>query len=165
MNEFTLNWNKQLDYYQAFNTILKSNAIHLVDIRTATPDEDSKQSTDFVISISGGGRVAARVRKTAYRDLTIRTQSFNGGKTEIHKLREGWGRFYLYCWVNEWKSPIIEYILVDIDVLRKSGLLNNAPATKMNTDNRTGFTYYGINTLNLYGALIRHWKQPSELSP
>lgn len=57
-----------------------------------------------------------------YRDLTIRSISRNGGKTELQKLREGFGDWYIYCWTNE-KQQINEWMLINLNCVRESGLL------------------------------------------
>jgi hypothetical protein len=133
--------------------ILRQNAMKIVKIEAATPDEDMKQSTDLKVNIKGGD-VAARVRRPyrTFRDLTIRAYK-NGNKTEIDKLREGYADWYLYAWENEF-GTLSEWILVDINKMRSSGLLFEQRTVRMNGDGRTGFVTYSIEELVRCGALV-----------
>lgn len=89
-SEFDANWNWQSSFIEDVKTILKSQAMHIIDIQVATPEEDMKQATDLKIKITAGD-VAVRIRRNIpWRELTIRAKSGNS-KTEIHKLREGYG--------------------------------------------------------------------------
>jgi len=153
MKEFEKNWKFSESWMDEIKRILKSQAMHIVDIEVATPDEDMKQSTDLKIKITSG-TVAVRIRRAFYnfRDLTIRSKNGNA-KTEIHKLREGFARWYLYLWTNENKE-ICDWILVDVDAMRLCGLLADERPTKMNKDGYTGFVSYSINELDTAGALV-----------
>lgn len=107
--------------------ILRRHAADVVKFSIATNEQDTKQATDFVVETTIG-RIAVRVRQykstsTKYRDLTIRTRAKYGSKTEIDKLREGWGDLYLYCWQGT-DDKIAEYMLVDISAMRKAGMLD-----------------------------------------
>lgn len=133
-------------------SILRNNAMHIIDIEIAMPEEDMKQSTDLKIKITSGD-VAVRVRRRAagFRDLTIRAFS-NGNETEIHKLRAGFARWYVYAWEGD--GSLVDWILVDLNMMRRAGLLSeNRPITK-NKDGRTGFVSYSISELKMAGALV-----------
>lgn len=133
--------------------ILKQNAMHIIKIEIATPDEDMKRSTDLKATVTGGS-VAVRTRRPyrTFRDLTIRAHK-NGNKTEIHKLREGYGDWYLYAWENEF-GILSEWILVDINKMRSSGLLYESRPIQPNKDGVTGFISYSIEELKRCGALV-----------
>lgn len=119
---FRDNWTFQLGYYPAVEAILKKNAQYFVNVSIATPDQDMKQATDFVVVIDGG-EIAVRIRrdKCKWRDLTIRSTN-RGYKTEIHKIRDGWARYYLYCW-TQGGNDISEWMLVDLNKVRELQLL------------------------------------------
>lgn len=119
---FVENWTFQLGYYAAVESILKSNAQYFINVSVANHEQDMKQATDFVVVIDGG-EIAVRIRRSKYsfRDLTIRS-TCRGYKTEIHKIREGWARYYLYCWTNS-SGEISEWIFVDLNKVRDLGLL------------------------------------------
>lgn len=145
MNDFENNWSFQQRYQSQIEIILRRNASHLIDIRVASADDDLQHATDMTLHIIGGS-VACRVRRPyPYRDLTIRAYN-RGRKTELQKLREGNARWYLYLW--EKTSGIIgDWILVDLDALRASDLLNNDRPIIMNRDGETGFVAYTIQEL------------------
>jgi len=115
--------------------ILKSQAMHLISITKASREDDVHKATDMVVKIEGG-EVAVRLRRPYYnfRDLTIRAVR-KGYQTELAKIQKGFARWYLYGWIGD---EIDEWILVDLDKLRASGLLENR-APKMNQDGQTGF--------------------------
>lgn len=133
--------------------ILKANSMHMLTVNIATPDADMKRSTDLVITIEGGD-VAVRVRRSSYlsryRELTIRAWRSSGVKTELQKIIEGFGRWYLYLWAGN--DGITDWILVDLNRLRDSTLLNR-PYIK-NKDNATGFIAIKDNELKEAGCLI-----------
>lgn len=133
------NWNFQLDYYKEVERLLKQNAYHFINVSVADADRDKKQATDFVINIEGGD-IAVRIRRSFqhYRDLTIRSRS-RGYKTEIHKILEGWARYYLYCWTDS-TNNISEWMLIDLNKVRENNLLNNRQE-KINKDGVTGFVF------------------------
>ena len=134
---FRDNWEFQEGYYPQVERILKDNALHFINISVADKYKDMTQATDFVVKIDGGD-VAVRIRRAdcKYRDLTIRSYN-KGRKTEIDKLRDGFGKYYLYCWENE-KKELSEWMLIDLDKVRESGLLDSKK-TKMNKGYNTGF--------------------------
>lgn len=111
--------------------LLKKHAAHIIRIDTATEEQDTQQATDLVLRVDSG-TIAVRVRdldtfkNKAWRDLTIRTQVRSGGRTEIHKLRDGWGDWYFYAWAEgatRGEKRIKEYMLLDIHKIRAKGLL------------------------------------------
>lgn len=114
--------------------ILRRHAADVVQFNIATNEQDTKQATDFVVETTIG-RIAVRVRRYSstgekYRDLTIRIRATYGGKTEIDKLRDGWGDLYLYCWQDA-AGNLTEYMLVDIHKMRAAGLLGEAYMTHL----------------------------------
>jgi hypothetical protein len=97
-----------------------------------------KKATDMILKTSGGD-VALRIRRgsyTKYRDLTIRSFRSSGQKTELEKLRDGFAHFYLYLWTDG--ASIVDWILVDLDKARKTGLLYKQ---RHHFDNKDG-TYF-----------------------
>lgn len=141
--------------------ILRRNAFHVLRIETATEEQDMKQATDFTFRAKVG-TVAARVRRhqstgKKYRDLTIRSETLFGGRTEIDKLREGFGDYYLYAWQNE-TVQIGEYMIVDLNKVRESGLLYTPylQGPIPNTDGATAFVWIPLQTLLDNGCVVCH---------
>lgn len=110
------------NYLDQVANILRRNAAHLMDVQIAPDDVDRETATDMVLRLSGGD-VAVRLRRAdcRYRDLTIRSHRETGYRTELSKIEEGFGDWYLYGWLNK-QDKVAEWILVDLDRLRKRKL-------------------------------------------
>ncbi|HYT43386.1 MAG TPA: hypothetical protein VEP90_13695, partial [Methylomirabilota bacterium] len=116
-------WQDQ--YTQQIMSTLKPLTPHCVELSIAPVEEDNKHATDYVVTM-GRGSIAVRLRRPFYdqRDLTIRSRRDNGIKTiktELAKIKEGYAFRYFYGWTD--KNIIPEWMLVDLDKLRQSGLL------------------------------------------
>jgi len=158
MNQFNDNWSFSEKYMPQVRDILRANAIHLVSIEVASKQDDLHHSTDLNIKVTGGC-VAVRIRRSnkTFRDLTIR--AYKGGyKTEIDKLREGFADWYLYAWEGQ-NNNFDDWILVDINILRRAGMLDQSRRVTMNTDGNSGFVAYSIQELIECGALIARMNQ------
>lgn len=140
-------------YLDSFKDILRRNSMNFLQLEISDDAKDTQEATDMVVKIDGGD-VALRVREPScrYRDLTIRSRSTNGGKTEIHKIREGFGDWYLYGW-GDGINTVREYILIDLDKLRKFNLLDKPRQERRNFDG-TQFVSIPIGELQMSGCLI-----------
>jgi len=149
---FQVNWDWQMTYMDDVREILKSQSMNIVNVEIATPEEDMKQCTDMKIVITAGD-VAVRIRRDdcRYRDLTIRAYN-RGYDTEIHKLRNGYGDWYLYAWTSN--NSIAEWMLVDINILRDNGCFSETRHITMNKDGITGFISFSIPELEYWNALV-----------
>ena len=102
--------------------------------------EDMERNTDLLIYEYNSLRIALRVRDTSkckWRDVTIRSYN-KGHKTEMDKIKEGFGDYMFYCWgsLDENKIPTIsDYLLFDLDCFRK---YNNYFLTESDKDNYDG---------------------------
>jgi len=137
--------------------ILKTCLGDIKTIRVASDTEDQKQATDLVIQLTKKrGTVACRMRrdKIYFRDLTIRSRSCCGQKTELDKLREGFADWYLYGWTKNGK--IAEWILVDLRKVRTKGLLNQPRFEQSNTDGKTKFISISIREL-FESCCLKDW--------
>jgi len=128
--------------------------MHLLRIQIAPMADDLKRATDLVVTVEGGD-IAVRIRRPScsYRDLTIRAWRRSGAKTEIDKIRKGFARWYLYAW-SDGHYNLADWILVDLDNLRQSGLLNDERPIIYNPDRRTGFKAYTVKELAAQGCLV-----------
>jgi len=148
---FKQNWDWQLQHIEQIKSIIKSQAMHIIKVEVSSPEDDMKHATDLDVQILGG-RVAVRIRRDIrYRDLTIRAVN-NGKKTEIHKLREGYGDWYLYAWTTE--NRVSDWILVDISVMRLNNCFTETRPIIMNKDGCTGFVTYSIGELQRFNAVV-----------
>ena len=87
-------------------------------IAIASQDDDMNLETDMVVF--GTLRIALRVRNgysSTYNDIALRSARPSGAKTEVAKIKEGLGDYYLYCWTQDGHT-ITEYILIDLDRFR-----------------------------------------------
>lgn len=151
-HDFGNNVQFQHGYMVEAYRILREYMWGMVNFRLASEVEDTQQSTDAVLEVDGKVTIGMRIRRhkvypkgKIYRDLTIRAQSKGGGKTELSKMREGWCDWYFYGWLTPDKT-LSEYMLVEVEPLRKSGILfDNRPITP-NGDG-TGFVSYTLDEL------------------
>lgn len=100
MNGFDKQFEWQNEYLPEVVNIFKLNVLQLIDVKIASKEQDTKYATDMVVEVKGGD-IAVRIRNNdkydyfnEYCDLTIRTRSMNGKRTEIDKLRDGFGSKY-----------------------------------------------------------------------
>lgn len=138
-------------YLDSFKEILKRNSMHFLSLEVSDDEKDTQEATDMIIKIEGGD-VALRVRDANkhFRDFTIRSRSKNGGKTEIDKIKEGFGDWYLYGWGNN--GYVKEYILVDLGKVRDFNLLKGRKEIP-NYDG-TRFINIQIGELQMCGCLV-----------
>lgn len=109
--------------------ILDQN-IHLLDFNKCkksykfsqpTPKDDMLHETDMNIYVYQRLKIALRVRaieSMRFHDISIRSKTPYGSRTEIHKIQDGEGDYYLYCWAPD-KVNITEWILFDLDLFRQ----------------------------------------------
>jgi len=156
-HSFEENWDFSESNFAKIGDIIKQNADVFLEFRKANYEQDTKQATDMVIDIQGT-TVAVRVRRPncKFRDLTLRAKTGYNGKTEIDKIREGFGDWYLYAWEDS-PGVINEWMLIDLDKLRKSELLK-LERFQSNGDG-TGFYWYKQSELNQCGCLLRSDKK------
>lgn len=147
---FEKNWGYSQKHIPNMIKILQDNAMHLIDIKIADEYKDKNESTDLVIQVMGGD-VAVRTRKTNFRDFTIRSKSYYGQKTELDKLREGFAKWYLYAWED--RNGEYDYILVDMDTVRESGILDIKRKEIPNVDG-TKFVAIGLSELKNNDCII-----------
>ena len=115
------------------------------------PVMDKEQGTDFLTFSIQPIKVGVRLRTKGYYDkyknqFTIRWSLFSGGKTEIHKIREGLVDYILYGFVDEEEKNIIQYFIGDLNIFRdwEQGMI---PDVYQNKDARpTKLAVYNIDT-------------------
>lgn len=118
------------------------------DIQTAPIKRDMEEATDLILSVSTGD-IAVRVRRSEYikyMDWSIRVQN-NGRKTEIHKLLEGFARWYFMGWSLDNKGTLADWYLIDLDKVRKNNILRRDFPKRNNYDGTVGM-YIPIKVLS-----------------
>lgn len=146
-------------YYQIVRRILKDNAMHIIKIDVADDDADMKQATDFVVSVRGG-TVAVRIRRNIanyYKDLTIRSTRPSGHETELQKIKNGFGDYYLYLWTEN--QTVADWWLVDINGMRKARMFDVPRKEIWNRDGSSAFIAFTLEELKKIGALISAMKK------
>lgn len=84
---------------------------------------DKLQATDFEVFTVKPFTVAVRLRRYPYflhypHEFTIRWKRPSGVTTEIDKIRQGFGDYLFYGFVNEQEKKIIQYFIGDLAVFR-----------------------------------------------
>lgn len=140
-------------YVSQVTRILMQLLPYLVELDTASIEMDTKCATDFTIKLKGGN-IAVRLRRPtcSFRDFTIRALRDSGTKTELAKIKEGHGFRYFYGWIDK-NNRIAEWILVDLDKVRETGLLEKERPLIPNYDG-THFVPIDIEELDEAGCLI-----------
>lgn len=136
--------------------LIQDAGINVFKMYKASVEDDMKKGFDFVFTM-GEFTVPVRVRTPSckFRDFTVRSQSRYAGKTEIHKLREGFGDVYFYGW-TKWDGGhevINQWWLINLKQLRASGLLDIKKPQTSNGDG-TFFISYKFKELNENSCII-----------
>jgi hypothetical protein len=131
-------------------------------IRASIPDIKSykvlsgisdKEGADGVVHIDQGD-VLFRVRREActHRDFTLRSRELSGKTSELDMIKEGYGKWFLYGWVN--KDIIDDWVLVSLDAMRAAGLLSKTLLQQDNYDGKTSFVCFSTNVLQEHGCVV-----------
>lgn len=113
--------------------------------------DDMHLATDTIVF--SNLRIALRVRSgksSDYGDIAIRSYKPSGAKTEIHKIKEGCGDYYLYCWSIDGVT-ITEWILIDLDRFR-AVMDSCLKIHDFFTYDGSAFNTYSINKLIEHGC-------------
>lgn len=140
--------------FDNLNLILKSLN---KELKQSNHQQDTEEATDYILSVNKIC-VAVRNRKhkfKVFKDITIRCESNENNKTELHKIKEGYGDVYLYCWQTKDGNDIDSYVLVDLNKLRFSNILSVDRETHPNTNDNTKFINISIDELHKNNCLIK----------
>ena len=128
----------------------------VVIVRDGDAKEDMEQCKDFVMNIAvGTGDVLCRVRRKQFLErygaqFSIRYRSRGGKPTEIHKLRRGKGRWYLFGY-SDGKAKFACWWIFDINKMREDRVFDNINlwTIRSNKDTSAGM-YCDISKLKKY---------------
>jgi hypothetical protein len=92
-------------------------------IGEAPYEDDTQRNTDLVVLKVEPVRVACRVRRFEHFKLygdqvTFRAELRNGEKTELHKVMEGWGDYFLYAFADRTDTTLFSWVLGDLHAFR-----------------------------------------------
>ncbi len=121
-----------------------------------------QQATDYVVEAPRKVRVGMRIRRVentrAMRHLTLRLSRPSGAKTEVQKIKEGYGDVYVYGWILD--GRLEEYIIISMAKLRKSGLLDKPDGIQQNRDGSASFAFWRQETLQDAGVILEGCRYP-----
>ena len=107
--------------------------------------EDTQHATDLMILTAKDKRIAVRIRRNGYamrypNQFTIRSFA-NGCKTEIHKIRDGFGDYFFYGHSSDDNTSAIgKWMFLDLDVFRDEER-SIKPHDVVNRDGTRGYAY------------------------
>lgn len=137
-----------------------SHAVYQMFVKCSSIAEDFR-GTDW--KVDGAAAISCRLRRLEsarrYRDFTLRVGRASGATTELAKIRDGIGDYYVYGWIDG--DRLEEYIVISLDVFRNCGLAYLDRAMKKNMDGRTWFVAYRLEELWECGCIIAGEKYPS----
>ena len=107
--------------------------------------DDSEKATDLIVMRAADIRIACRVRREAYQnkysdEFTIRSRLTSGAKTELAKIMEGFGDYFVYGFSGKDVGRIYHWTIANLAIFRKCNL---QPIRELpNTDGRTWLAVY-----------------------
>ncbi|HWC14117.1 MAG TPA: hypothetical protein VG929_05935 [Actinomycetota bacterium] len=147
----------------AIEEVVRSVAGTIINIQVSSFQEDTSEAIDYDIQVESGA-MACRIRRAdrvAYRDLTMTSFRPSGAPPEVDKIRKGRVRWYLYAWARQ--GGFVEWMFVDLDVVRRKGLIEEALKKDSEVVLRDGsrFVHISFDELDREGALIASKRAPS----
>jgi len=142
-------------FYPQVKRILCRQAHNIIKFREATFKEDTQEGFDFMVNINDV-KIAIRIRHSSciYRDFTVRSKLDTGNITELAKIIDGKGDFYLYAWaIND--TRIGEYMLIDLNLLRVLDILKD---NRIDISNYDGTYFKSYSIIELSSSLLAHEK-------
>jgi len=99
-----------------------------LDFATADAERDKTEATDIVLEVDRRGMMAVRVRARRYwrdheddGDWSIRFKSRYGGRTEAHKMIDGWCDWY-FIGFSDGHNDLYRWFLLDLYRVREEGI-------------------------------------------
>ena len=107
-------------FIQEIKTIIARNFYaSTAEVEDATKEEDCLEATDLKL---GDLRFMVRVRRASqiqYKgQFTLRHDPRPGHKTELQKVRQGWGDYMIYGFADAGGKKLSEWIIVDLGAWR-----------------------------------------------
>jgi hypothetical protein len=134
-------------------------------IGPAPEEEDQKRNTDLIVLGMQNLRIACRVRRPRYfkdyfREFTIRLDRPTGAKTELDKILDGFGDYFLYAFADAAEKRIQTWTLGRLPVFRTHYQSGRAPGrVKCNPDG-TRFRYWSWAEFPSEFIADRNWSGP-----
>jgi hypothetical protein len=130
------------------------------NIQTAPLKRDMEQATDLILTVTAGD-IAVRVRRNKFWQKASKFGGFDwsvrainkGFKTEIHKLREGFARWYFMSFSGDDRGSLADWWLIDMDTVRQKRLLDRQWKTYPNGDGTAGM-YIPVMEIYQIGGIV-----------
>jgi len=136
--------------------VIRSVAADIISIDVASDLADQSFATDYIVKVAAGD-VACRIRRwqhwLRFHDFTLRCWRPSGVETEFAKIRKGYGRWYLYAWAKP-DLAFGAWVVVDLDKLRDSGLLDMQHPSIPNINGSSRFIALSLALLDDHGCLL-----------
>lgn len=86
--------------------------------------DDATRNTDLIVLKLEPMRIACRIRKYKYlkrygNEITIRSSVPSGNKTELEKIKEGFGDWFFYGFADPTETCLCQWLIGDLNVLRE----------------------------------------------
>lgn len=109
--------------------------------------QDQEQAADLVVFTARSVTIACRVRRPGYSemypyDFTIRSWRPTGVKTELAKINEGWGDWFVYAHANPDELNLDRWMVLDLDVFRSAWANDRRVQLAPERPNRTDGTKF-----------------------
>jgi hypothetical protein len=113
---------------------------------------DTQQAADLVVLTARNLTIAARVRRAHYAErfpfeFTLRAHRTSGARTELQKIIDRWGDWFLYGYATNDTDPEIgRWMIVDLHSFRSSYArrIITAGGMRKNTDGKTSFAWFDV---------------------
>lgn len=138
---------QKIAHFSTIRKILNKCSYMFTQFQEATEIQDKTEGFDAIFSFPDV-KIPIRIRNFSYQkymDVTVRSRSKYGGKTEIDKLRDGFGDYYLYSWLGDGNKRIEKFIIINLKIFRESIIEN--PNGRRRNDDGTEFWCYSLDQL------------------
>jgi hypothetical protein len=144
-------------------------------LEEAPVDLDRTQATDLIVFRARDLRIAARIRRPGFfpqfgAEFTLRCARDNGVKTELAKVIEGWGDWFLYGHSDSAEACVEHWMTVDLSAFRAALIRANMNGdtrlvydTKPNGDG-TSFRAFDVRSFNWCDPPVLVSASPSVLA-
>lgn len=139
--------------------VVREVAGRIITVTPSSYDRDVSEAIDYDIVVRSG-TMSCRVRRDRpERDLTMTTSRFSGVKPEADKIAEGTVRWYLYAWARG--GRFVDWMFVDLDVVRRRGLIDRAVADRrVRPFKGSEFLWIPFEDLDHAGAIAESSRKP-----
>lgn len=125
-----------------------------IKFRQADDYEDGNLCFDLVFNFNF--TVSIRVRKHTYKkfnDLTIRSRSKMGKRTELDKIKDGMAQVYFYAYMNYQETKLDKVRIADVEAIRNLIDKNKFTGPIRNNDG-TEFISFKFKDIKTEGGAI-----------